>query len=136
MAASGVTDFEILPATEATASGAWEEKDANLNRKCMISSQAGDTLTFRFSGNAFGIELTLNDAGGKYDIYIDGEHYATRSCYYKNVNYYHCRYGGCNFLLDEGDHTIEIKVLGEKGDANASGCLVGIANVFAGTIER
>jgi len=133
---SGVADFETLPATEAEASGTWAEEKANLNRTCMISSTAGDTLTFEFTGNAFGVELILNDAGGKYDIYIDGEYFATRSCYYKGVNYNHCRYGGCNFLLDNDTHTVEIKVLGEKGDDAASGCRVGIANVFAGTIAR
>ena len=133
---SGVADFEMLPATEAAASGTWTEENANLNRTCMISSTAGDTLTFEFTGNAFGVELILNDAGGKYDIYIDGKYFATRTCYYKGVYYNHCRYGGCNFLLDNDTHTVEIKVLGEKGDDAATGCRVGIANVFAGTIAR
>ncbi len=133
---SGVTEIRCIQAKDATKTGSWTEATGNFDRSVMFSETAGDTLTFSFTGNYFGLEHALNLAGGKYEVYVDGELYHADHCYYKNINYYHCRFGCADFLLEEGTHTVEVKVLGEKPSNDSAGTKVCIVNLFYGVIDR
>ncbi len=136
MESSGVAEISCISAKDATLSGSWTEAIGKFDRPVMISETAGDTLTFTFTGNFFGLEHALNLAGGDYEVYVDGELYNTNYCYYRNVNYYHSRFGCADFLLPDGTHTVEIKVLGTKPTDDSTGTKVCMVNLFYGTIER
>ena len=133
---SGVAEINCINAKDAASSGTWKEETGNFNRSVMVSETAGDTLTFTFTGNYFGLEHALNLAGGKYEVYVDGKLFHTDHCYYRNINYYHSRFGCADFLLDEGTHTVEIKVLGTKPTNDSTGTKVCIVNLFYGKIDR
>lgn len=136
MANSGEAEIFCIRAKDAEFTGSWTEETGNFSRSVMVSETAGDTLKFTFTGNFFGLEHALNLAGGKYEVYVDGELYNANHCYYRNVNYYHSRFGCADFLLDEGTHTVEIKVLGTKPTDDSVGTKVCMVNLFYGMIHR
>ncbi|MBQ7792364.1 MAG: SGNH/GDSL hydrolase family protein, partial [Clostridia bacterium] len=133
---SCVADISCINAKDAALTCSWTEATCNFSRSVMFSETAGDTMTFTFTGNFFGLEHALNLAGGKYEVYVDGELYNTNHCYYRNVNYYHSRFGCADFLLDYDTHTVEIKVLGTKPTDDSTGTKVCMVNLFYGTIDR
>ncbi|WP_337399640.1 SGNH/GDSL hydrolase family protein [Congzhengia sp.] len=136
VAASGETKINAVAAKDAHLTGTWSTATGNFNRPCILSGQAGDMAEFTFTGNFFGLESGLNDDGGKYEVYVDGELFHQDHCYYANIHYNHCRFGCASFTLENTEHTVTVKVLGEKGNDAASGTKVCLFNLFYGEIKR
>ena len=67
---------------------------------------------------------------------MDGELFHQDHCYYANIHYNHCRFGCASFTLENTEHTVTVKVLGEKGNDAASGTKVCLFNLFYGEIKR
>lgn len=133
---SGRAEINVIAAKDAKLTGAWSSATGNFSRQCILSGQAGDTAEFTFTGNFFGLEHGLNDNGGKYEVYVDGRLFHQDHCYYKGITYNHCRFGCASFTLDNTEHTVTVKVLGQKGDEAASGAQVCLFNLFYGEIQR
>ena len=108
-----------IMANEAEASGDWTSEGTS-----MISGTKGDTLTFNFSGQYVGVIHYIGNSYGKCEFYIDG----VKQEVSEGVEYLDC-YAGSNGQpvmkfkndnLSDDEHTLEIKVLGEKYSSSSN----------------
>ena len=106
-----------------TLKGNWQDAE---NGYVKYSEQAGDEITFTFEGTGASIEGWWVKNGGKADVYVDGIFKRTIDCFYyyakqehRNINIFHI------LNLEEGKHTINIVVKGEKRE-ESEGCAIGV----------
>ncbi len=106
-----------------TLKGNWQDAE---NGYVKYSEQAGDEIMFTFEGTGASIEGWWVKNGGKADVYVDGIFKRTIDCFYyyakqehRNINIFHI------LNLEEGKHTINIVVKGEKRD-ESEGCAIGV----------
>ena len=106
-----------------TLKGNWQDAE---NGYVKYSEQAGDEITFTFEGTGASIEGWWVKNGGKADVYVDGILKRTIDCFYyyakqehRNINIFHI------LNLEEGKHTINIVVKGEKRE-ESEGCAIGV----------
>ena len=106
-----------------TLKGNWQDAE---NGYVKYSEQAGDEITFTFEGTGASIEGWWVKNGGKADVYVDGVFKRTIDCFYyyakqehRNINIFHI------LNLEEGKHTINIVVKGEKRE-ESEGCAIGV----------
>lgn len=106
-----------------TLKGNWQDAE---NGYVKYSEQAGDEIMFTFEGTGASIEGWWVKNGGKADVYVDGIFKRTIDCFYyyakqehRNINIFHI------LNLEEGKHTINIVVKGEKRE-ESEGCAIGV----------
>lgn len=82
----------------------------------MVSGNAGDELTIKFSGS--GISLTGNwyRDGGRADVFLDGSYHRTIDTYYDYAGQQHTESIWHAVNLEPGNHTVKLVVKGEKRD--------------------
>lgn len=123
--------FSCKDTSRVTRSGSWTEGGNYLE-----STQAGDTLSFSFTGDILAFETGLHYYSGKIEAWVDGKLAWTDNPYYNSeslkTNFQMTvRGGNFNFDLDYGTHDVVLKVV--DGTATTEKIETRIYNIFAGS---
>jgi hypothetical protein len=103
------------------------DRDRQVRKQSMFAEKAGDELNIEFSGTGISLEGNWYRDGGKADVYVDGNLHRTIDTYYDFANQQHTASIWHVLNLEPGNHSIRLKVKGEKRP-ESSGTKVYITN--------
>ncbi len=93
---------------------------------CITSSTAGDAITFKFTGDAFGFIIKQSPAMGSFEYSVDGGSWVE---FKSSKSYVHYQTYLMETGLDNKEHTVTVRVTG-TGIGTQVGCEVGIAGIL------
>ncbi len=140
-----LTNATAIPMTDAsiTKTGTWTTGsigtgsrifNADKSAQYIASSNAGDTFTFKFNGDAFGFMVRKSDSMGTFEYSVDGGEW--KECNFGTSQLYsHCQiFMPGTVTGDEplgfAEHTVTVRVTGEKSHNDSKGCEVSICGIL------
>lgn len=111
--------FSIFDENTWTFKGKWSPRevagrDSQVRKQSMFAENAGEELLIEFSGTGISLEGNWYRDGGKADIFVDGALHRTIDTYYDFANQQHTASIWHILNLEPGNHTVRLKVRGEK----------------------
>lgn len=140
-----LTNATAIPMTDAsiTKTGTWTTGsigtgsrifNADKSAQYIASSNAGDTFTFKFNGDAFGFMVRKSDSMGTFEYKVDGGEW--KECNFGTSQLYsHCQIFMPGTVtgdepLEFAEHTVTVRVTGKKSHNDSKGCEVSICGIL------